>query len=195
VEAKLIMPVPLVEAEQKGRENALNGVKQRGFRVRVVAALEALVGPSEDLEDVRLLGEFGDFEEVLRNITRVVVVVLVAERLCLSVRRLSSNEQSDDWPLTSDEVPEDIESSLLIVTLSNLECQFRLLIAFDLEDLIDDVEHRLALLVHVLDLGKADLTLTGERRLGGLEPAEEAATPKRTTVAFNSVASLRTNRH
>jgi hypothetical protein len=121
--------------------------------------------------------------------------VLVAERLCLGVRCVSSNEQSGGWPLTNDEFPEDVESSHLTAILSNVECQFRLLATLDLEDLIDDVEHRLALLVHVLDLGKADLTLTGERRLGGLEPAEEAATPKRTTVAFNSVASLRTNQH
>ena len=53
---------------------------------------------------------------------------------------------------------------------------------------VDDVEHSLALLVHALDLDQVDARL-------GVERAGEAATPKRTTVAFDSVASLRATGH
>jgi len=65
VEAKLIMPVPVVEAEQEGRENALDGVKQRGCRVREVAGLGGsvvLADHAKDPEDVGLLGESFDFD-------------------------------------------------------------------------------------------------------------------------------------
>ena len=89
VEAALILPVPAVEAEEKGGEDTLNGVEKHGSRVRQLMRLEGsvvLAVPAKDLEDVGLLGEFGDFDEVFRLVIRVVIVVLVAECLCLGIR-------------------------------------------------------------------------------------------------------------
>jgi hypothetical protein len=65
------MPVPIVEAEEQGRENTLDGVKKGGRRVREVTRPDGnvVLGDSaQDLQDVRLLGEDGDFEQVLRLI-------------------------------------------------------------------------------------------------------------------------------
>lgn len=65
VEAILIMPVPVVEAKQEWRENALDGEEQRGCGLHELAALESslvLVDPAKDLQDVGLLSELGDFK-------------------------------------------------------------------------------------------------------------------------------------
>jgi hypothetical protein len=71
VKVVLVMPVPIVEAEEQGRENTLDGVKKGGRRVREVTRPDGnvVLGDSaQDLQDVRLLGEDGDFEQVLRLI-------------------------------------------------------------------------------------------------------------------------------
>lgn len=91
--------------------------------------------------------------------------------------------------LTNDQVPEDFQSNLLTVTLSSDECQFWLRTALGLEDLVDHVKYRLALLVNSLDVGKVDSALTGTVDLGCLEPADEATTPERTAIAFDNIES------
>jgi len=70
------------------------------------------------------------------------------------------NKCSGGLSLTIDEVPEDSESNLFRGKSSSVENQLRLLVVLDLKDRIDHVEDRLALLVHDLDVGKADLALT-----------------------------------
>jgi hypothetical protein len=190
VEAELMMPVRVVEAQQERRKNALDCVEERCRRVRNLVGKEVLLAPvgfANDSQKIALLGEIDDMSQVYRLILRFLVVGLVGEGLCIGVRYVSPRKYFEGWPLTNDEVFEQFEGNYLLLTHSDVERQVRHM-THPLKGRVDDVEHSLALLVHALDLDQVDARL-------GVERAGEAATPKRTAVAFDSVASLSATGH
>lgn len=97
---------------------------------------------------------------------------------------------ADRQLLTIDEISQDSESDLLLGALSDVESQRRLCIAIDLVDLPDDVEDSLALLVLDLEVGTVNVGLACQLDLRGLEPADETAAPKSTSVAFDGIVRV-----